>query len=69
MLVLSRKRGEQLLVGRDVVITVLDVRGDRISLGVQAPKEIPVHRAELYAKIQLANALNPLSLADRTVVE
>ena len=47
MLVLSRKRGETIVIGRDIEVTVLEVRGDRVKLGFQGPAEVPIHRAEL----------------------
>jgi len=47
MLVLTRKNGEQLVIGRDVVVTVLAVNGGRVRLGIQAPGEVTVHRAEI----------------------
>ncbi len=52
MLILTRKTGESLLVGDDVEITVLSVRGNQVKLGVNAPKEIAVHRKEIYQKIK-----------------
>lgn len=54
MLILTRKIGEVLLVGDDVEITVLNVRGNQVKLGVNAPKEIAVHRQEIYEKIKAA---------------
>jgi carbon storage regulator len=47
MLVLSRKRGERIVIGTDVTVTVLEVRGDRVRLGFDAPVEVPVHREEV----------------------
>ncbi|MBS6008525.1 MAG: carbon storage regulator CsrA [Haemophilus parahaemolyticus] len=52
MLILTRKTGESLLVGNDVEITVLSVRGSQVKLGVNAPKDIAVHRKEIYQKIK-----------------
>lgn len=52
MLVLSRRIGEEILVGDDVRIRVLDVNGSRVRIGVDAPKEVPVHRAELMSAIR-----------------
>ena len=52
MLVLSRQKDESIMVGDDVEITIVDVRGDKVRLGITAPKEIPVHRREVYEAIQ-----------------
>ena len=52
MLILTRKTGESLLVGDDVEITVLSVRGSQVKLGVNAPKDTAVHRQEIYQKIK-----------------
>jgi len=52
MLVLSRKRDEQIVIGDNVVITVVDIRGDKVRLGVEAPKEVAVHRREVYDAIK-----------------
>ena len=52
MLILTRKTGASLLVGDDVEITVLSVRGSQVKLGVNAPKDIAVHRQEIYQKIK-----------------
>jgi carbon storage regulator len=55
MLVLSRQRDESIIIGDNVVVTVVDVRGDKVRLGIQAPREIPVHRREVYEAIQREN--------------
>ena len=52
MLVLSRQRDESIMIGDDVEITIVDVRGDKVRLGITAPKEIPVHRKEVYETIK-----------------
>ena len=52
MLVLSRHRDESIIIGDDIVITVVDVRGDKVRLGIDAPTSIPVHRQEVYEAIQ-----------------
>ncbi|MDH2998594.1 carbon storage regulator [Pasteurellaceae bacterium LFhippo2] len=52
MLILTRKIGESLLIGDDVEITVLSIRGSQVKLGVKAPKEIAVHREEIYQRIK-----------------
>lgn len=56
MLILTRKIGEVLLVGDDVEITVLNIRGNQVKLGVNAPKAISVHRKEIYDKIKASSA-------------
>lgn len=52
MLVLSRKKDEQIVIGDDVVITVVDFRGNKVRLGIDAPREVAVHRREVYDAIQ-----------------
>jgi carbon storage regulator len=52
MLVLSRKKNESIVINNDITIVVVDIRGDKVRLGVEAPKEIPVHRREVYDAIQ-----------------
>ncbi len=55
MLVLSRQRDESIIIGDNIVITIVDVRGDKVRLGIDAPVEIPVHRREVYEAIQREN--------------
>ena len=55
MLVLSRHRDESIIIGDDVVITIVDIRGDKVRLGIDAPQDIPVHRREVYEAIQREN--------------
>ena len=55
MLVLTRRAGESVMIGDDVVITVLEARGDVIRLGIQAPRDVRVHREEIYRELQAAN--------------
>lgn len=52
MLVLSRQKDESIMIGDDVEITIVDVRGDKVRLGINAPKQISVHRREVYDAIQ-----------------
>jgi carbon storage regulator len=55
MLVLSRQRDESIMIGDNIVITIVDIRGDKVRLGINAPAEIPVHRQEVYDAIQREN--------------
>jgi carbon storage regulator len=52
MLVLSRKKNETIIIDDHIVITVVEIRGDKVRLGIEAPKEIPIHRSEVHAAIQ-----------------
>ena len=52
MLVLSRQRDESIIIGDKVVITIVDIRGDKVRLGIEAPEEIPVHRQEVFEAIK-----------------
>jgi carbon storage regulator len=58
MLVLSRKRGEGIVIGRDVEVTVLEVRGNRVKLGLRGPDGVLIHREELYARIKNSPAVH-----------
>ena len=51
MLVLSRKKNETIIINNDIVITVVEIRGDKVRLGIEAPKDVPVHRQEVYEAI------------------
>ncbi len=55
MLVLSRQRDESIIIGDNIVVTIVDIRGDKVRLGIDAPTEIPVHRQEIYEAIQREN--------------
>jgi carbon storage regulator len=55
MLVLTRRAGESVMIGDDVVITVLEARGDVIRLGIQAPRDVQVHREEVWKELQAVN--------------
>ena len=55
MLALSRKKGEALMINNDIEITVLEIKGEQVKIGISAPKEVPVYRKEVYIQIQEAN--------------
>lgn len=55
MLVLSRQRDETIMIGDDIQVTVVDIRGEKVRLGITAPAHIPVHRKEVYEAIQREN--------------
>ena len=63
MLALSRKKNEAIVINNNVEITVLEIKGDQVKLGIAAPKEVPVYRKEVYVQIQEANqeAMNVVS--------
>ena len=56
MLVLSRKKQEQVVIGDDILVTVVDVRGNKVRLGVDAPKDVPVHRKEVHTAAEREEA-------------
>ena len=56
MLVLSRQKDESIMIGDDIEITIVDVRGDKVRLGINCPRNIPVHRKEIYLAIQKEKA-------------
>ena len=55
MLVLSRRPGESIMIGHDIVVTVLEVRGDVVRVGIKAPRDVDVHREEVFLEVQQAN--------------
>ena len=55
MLALTRKKGESLVLNNDIEVTVLEIRGDQVKLGVKAPRQVPVYRKEVYLQIQKEN--------------
>ena len=55
MLALTRKKGESLVLNNDIEVTVLEIRGDQVKLGVKAPKQVPIYRKEVYLQIQKEN--------------
>ena len=56
MLILTRRVGENVIVGDDIVISVIEVRGDAVRIGIQAPRSLPVHREEVWLELQKSNA-------------
>ena len=68
MLVLTRRAGESIVIGDDVRVVVLDARGDTVRLGIEAPRSIQVHRAEVYAEVQAANAAAVTGTGDLTSI-
>jgi carbon storage regulator len=63
MLVLSRKKNESIIINNDITIVVVEIRGDKVRLGVEAPKEVPVHRREVYDAIRR----NEMSVGENAV--
>ena len=66
MLVLSRKRNESVVINDQIVVTVVEVRGDKVRLGIQAPRDVPIHRSELMAAIQRAQAVGAVESDEST---
>lgn len=56
MLALSRKKNEAIIINNNIEITILEVKGDQVKIGISAPKEVPVYRKEVYLQIQEANS-------------
>ena len=61
MLVLSRKKNESIVIDDRIKIVVVEIRGDKVRLGVEAPKEVPVHRQEVYDAIKRSSTPNPIA--------
>ena len=68
MLALTRKKGESLVINNNTEVTVLEVRGDQVKIGITAPKDIPVYRKEVYLQIQEENKA-AMSIADKESVK
>jgi len=58
MLVLSRKKNESIVINDDITVVVVEIRGDKVRLGIEAPKEVPVHRREVYEAIKQSNSVS-----------
>lgn len=56
MLALSRKKKEALIINNNIEITILEIKGEQVKIGIEAPKEVPIYRKEVYVQIQEANA-------------
>jgi len=67
MLVLSRKKDESIVINNDITIVVVEIRGDKVRLGVEAPKEVPVHRREVFEAIARGEAADATAASDVTV--
>ena len=65
MLVLSRKKNESIVINDDITIVVVEIRGDKVRLGVEAPKEVPVHRREVYDAIKRSEKVSYGADSDR----
>lgn len=64
MLALSRKKDEAIVINNDIEITVIEIKGDQVKLGISAPKSVPIYRKEVYVQIQEANKEAANSVAD-----
>ena len=58
MLALSRKKGESIIINNNIELTILEIKGDQIKLGIDAPKSIPIYRKEIYGQIQQENQIS-----------
>lgn len=66
MLVLSRKKDESIVINNDITIVVVEIRGDKVRLGVEAPKEVPVHRREVFEAIARGESVDVSTIAAPT---
>ena len=69
MLALSRKKDEAIIINNDIEITVIEIKGDQVKLGISAPKTVPIYRKEVYVQIQEANKEAANSMADVKALE
>jgi carbon storage regulator len=66
VLVLTRRANQSIMIGHDIVVTVLEVRGDQVRLGIKAPRSVDVHREEVFAALQQANQAAAVRPGDKT---
>lgn len=66
MLILTRRQGETVMVGSEVTITILGVKGNQVRIGIQAPKAVEVHREEIYRRIQREQGAEPNAVVSKT---
>jgi carbon storage regulator len=69
MLVLSRKKDESIVINNDITIVVVEIRGDKVRLGVEAPKEVPVHRREVFEAIARGEPVDSASVVPSAGIE
>lgn len=69
MLALSRKQNESIIVNNEVEITILEIKGDQVKIGITAPKSVPIYRKEIYMQIQEANKEAASNNADVNVIK
>ena len=69
MLALSRKANESIMLGNDIEITILEVKGDQVKIGVKAPKSVPIYRKELYLQITQSNKEATAEVSPETLFE
>ena len=69
MLVLTRRANQSIMIGHDIVVTVLEVRGDQVRIGIRAPRSVDVHREEVFATLQQANKAAATSVKDLAALE
>jgi carbon storage regulator len=69
LLALTRKKGESLVIDNNIEITILEIRGDQIKIGISAPKDVPVYRKEVFIQIQEENKKAAAQVADAAALE